>query len=170
MKLKPTEKIHDRIAEVHPLQREGLVVDVVQDPYDRTQNISVVKSTRDDPIAGMLARGQIDLAQMQAGRIWQKFWEDAEGGVLRGIDPTREPVDGKGPAISPFTDKRAHACEELRNARIMLGWEGDCIVRGVLSERLQIHQVAIRHGRPAKYMGQRFKECLETLAKLWGLA
>lgn len=164
-----SEIIHDRLAEVSPSQQLGLVVDVVQDPYDAAATISVARATRDDPLAGMHARGQIDTAQLSAGRIWQRHWEDAAIGSIRAINPMKEPVDGSGPPPVPFTDRQREAMDELRMAAVALGQEGDRIVRLVLVDRLQITELAIRVGRPKKYMGQRFRECLETLARLWSL-
>ena len=169
MTAKRSEVIHDRLAEVSPSQQLGLVVDVVQDPYDSAATISVARATRDDPLAGMFARGQIDMAQLSAGRIWQRHWEDAAIGSIRAIDPTKEPVDGKGPPPMPFTDKQREAVLELRTCGVALGYTGDRIVRMVLADRMQIIQVAGLLKQPKKYIGQRFRECLETMARLWML-
>jgi hypothetical protein len=147
------------------------VVAIVRDPYSQIgETITVLRATRDDPLAGMLARGQIDLAQFEAGREWQRHWEDAQIGAVKAIDPTREPVDGKGPARSPYTEKQHKAMQELTTVQVLLGFEGTHLVREILGERLSLEVVANRHGRPKKYIGQRFKECLETLAKMWGFA
>jgi hypothetical protein len=118
----------------------------------------------------MLARKQIDRAQFEAGRRWQELWEAAEIGAVKAIDPTKEPVDGTGPARSPFSDRQKKAFEELNVAMTMLGYEGHQIVHSVLGLRMQLVDVASQRGRPAKYIGQRFRETLETLAKLWGFA
>jgi hypothetical protein len=147
------------------------VVDVVENPLDANRGfIRVLRATKDDPLAGLLARGQIDLAQHGAGRRWQQYWEDVEGHAMRAIDPTREPVDGRAAAVSPFADRRLTAVYELRACTEALGWEGDRIVRLVLAERMQINAVATQLERPARYMGTRFRECLETMAKRWHLA
>lgn len=167
---KRSEVIHDRLAEVSPSQQLGLVVDVVQDPYDQAANITVARATRDDPLAGMLARGQIDRAKYEAGRIWQRHWENAAiGGTLKGCDTTREPVDGRGQTPDPFTDRQRAAVQKLREATVALGYNGDRIIRMVLADRMSIIQVADVLKRHKKYIGVRFRECLETLAKLWSL-
>ena len=164
-------KIHDRRAEVSAFQAEHAVAAVVRDPYSEIgESITVLRSTRDDPLAGMLARGFIDQAQYSAGREWQRNWEEAAVGALKSIDPTREPVDGKGANPGPFTDRQRMAFQELRVVQITLGYEGDSLVRDILGERMQLQQVADRRGRPKKYIGQRFRECLETMAKIWSLA
>lgn len=164
------EKIHDRLAEVPAQQREGVVTDVVEDPYKRGENIRVLRSTRDDPLAGLHARGSIDTAQLQAGRVWQRHWENAQGSsAVRAMDPSKEPVDGRGETPAPFTDKQRKACMELRAASLMLGYEGDRITRAILGERESLHAVAVRHRRSKKFIGLRFRECLETLARMWML-
>jgi hypothetical protein len=161
------EIVHDRQAEVEGI---GMVVDVVDNPYGAGK-ISVTRSTRDDPLAGMHSRGVIDAAQYAAGRHWQRAWEDSEIGAVRAVDTTREPVDGCGAMHSPFSDKQRDAFKELQMASVVLGFEGDMIVREVLgNQRMPIAAVAQRHGRPKKFMGQRFRECLEALAKLWSYA
>lgn len=165
------EKIHDRLAEDVPReQREGIITDVVENPYKQGESIRVVRATRDDPLAGLYSRGAIDTAQLSAGRTWQRHWEDAAIGAIRSIDPTKEPVDGRGPPVAPFTDKQRKACIALREAAVMLGYEGDRIVRAILGERASLAEVAIRHRRSKKYIGLRFREALETMAKLWMLA
>jgi hypothetical protein len=163
-------QIHDRLAEISPRQREGVVTEVVEDPYKRGENIRVLRATRDDPLAGLHARGSIDTAQLAAGRVWQRHWENAQIGSVRAIDPTKEPVDGKGPPPAPFTDRQRMAFKELSKAALMLGYEGDRIVRAILGERETLLAVAIRHHRSKKYIGQRFRECLETMARMWMLA
>jgi hypothetical protein len=144
---------------------------VVADPYsDAGGTITVLRATRDDPLAGMLARGQIDLAQFNAGRDWQRYWENAAVGAIRAIDPTKEPVDGKGAAPEALTDRQRDAIEELRVVGITLGFEGDRLVRDILGDRISLQESAERRGRSRKYIGQRFREVLETLAKRWGYA
>ncbi len=170
MRTKQTETIHDRLAEVPAQQRQGIVQDLVENPYKHGETIRVIRATKDDPLAGLHARGWIDTAQLSAGRIWQRHWENAAIGAVKAVDTTREPVDGRGPTPAAFTDRQRKACMELRQAAIMLGYEGDRLVREILGERHQLTVVAIRHGRGKKYIGQRFREALETLAKMWMLA
>jgi len=149
----------------------GLALDLVQNPYaDHTELIAVVRNVRDDPLAGMYSRRFIDSAQFHAGRTWQAHWEDSEVGTVRAIDPTKEPVDGKGPTPAPFTDKQKNAFVELHMAGRLLGYEGNLLVQDVLGRRLQIAHAAQLRSRPTKYVGQRFRECLETMAKLWSYA
>jgi hypothetical protein len=163
------EIVHDRQAKVSGPRETGVVVDVVDNPYGPGK-ISVTQSTRDDPLAGMHARRFIDAAQYAAGRHWQQCWEDSEIGAIRAIDTTKEPVDGTGPPRAPFTDKQREAFRELQMAALVLGYEGDRIIREVLAERMSLMMVSIRHHRPKKYIGMRFREALESMAKLWNYA
>jgi hypothetical protein len=167
VKAKKPEVIHDRRAELPAIQAAGTVVAMVRDPYSAVgENITVLRATRDDPLAGMLARGQIDLAQYEAGREWQRHWEDAAIGAVRAIDPTKEPVDGKGPMHSPFTERQRKAMVKLREVALVLGYEGDRLIRDILGERTALALAAERRHWAKKYLGRRFRECLETMAKL----
>jgi hypothetical protein len=162
-----TVKVHDRRAELSAIQAGHAVAAVVQDPFSPNDHITVLRFTRDDPLAGMLARSQIDQAQFSAGRQWQEHWENAGVGIIKAIDPTKEPVDGKGSVVDPFTDRQKEAFTELHVVQRTLGYEGDLLVRDVLGERLPIMEAARRRGRSPRYVGVRFRECLETLARMW---
>jgi hypothetical protein len=164
-------KVHERLAEIPAAQVGSTVVAIVDDPYSQVgAQIAVMRSVRDDPLAGMYARSQIDTAQYSAGRQWQRIHEQAAVGALKSIDPTQEPVDGHGPPHEPFTDVQRHAFAELKAVAVCLGFEGDRLVRDILGDRVSLFEAAQRRSRPKKYIGQRFRECLETLAKLWGFA
>jgi hypothetical protein len=147
------------------------VAAVVRDPYSTIgETITVLRATRDDPLAGLLARRSIDLAQYEAGREWQRHWEAAQIGAVKAIDPTREPVDGKGPARSPYSEQQREAMTELRTVAVTLGYVGDRLVRDILGERVSLEDAAKRRGRSRKYIGLRFREALETMAKMWCFA
>jgi hypothetical protein len=162
--------IHSNELQILPYRKEELVVDVVDNPVNPGK-VSVIRNCQDDPLAGMMARRFIDSAQFAAGRHWQQCYEDSEIGAVRAIDPTKEPVQGgKGPSCMPFTDKQRDAFRELQRASVVLGYEGDRIIREVLASRCQLSAVALKHRRSKKYIGRRFKECLETMAKLWSYA
>ena len=167
---KPAQVYHEAFVQIPLAQRRFVVDDLVDDPEHPGRYSPAMRSTRDDPVAGLYARRAIDTAQMSAARIWQGHWEAAHGCVVRAIDPTREPVDGHGAAADAFSDRQRDAVLELRAVSVVLGWEGDRIVRLVLADRLTIIELSERIHRPAKYSGLRFRECLETMAKRWSLA
>src|SRR4051794_30810150 len=81
------DKIFDRMASDLPIN-SVVAPTVVQDGLG--DYIRVLRSVRDDPLAGMMSRKQIDAAQFEAGRLWQQYREDSEIGGARAIDTTRE--------------------------------------------------------------------------------
>jgi hypothetical protein len=144
----------------------------VENPHNPEQKTVVFRSVR-DPIASLHSTGQIDEAQYRAGRHWQRAYELSEVGGARAIDPTKEAVDG-GRMPEMLTDAQLRAFKDLDQARKALGMVGERIVMAVLGERQTFAIVANRWGlstdRERRYIGMRFNECLEELAKLWGYA
>jgi hypothetical protein len=63
---------------------------------------------------------------------------------------------------------------KLKEAKADLGEYGVSLVYDVLSRRMTLIEIAeARHmprQREIDYLGRRFRECLESLAKLWGFA
>ena len=99
----------------------------------------------------------------------------AELSTLRGADLSRERVDGGGNgAVELLTQKRINAMGQLRRCRSVLGDFGDGLVRDVLGRGLCLIEVAGSRGlgtkRGQEYLGQRLRECLESLAKTFGYA
>lgn len=168
------EKVHDRLSRDLPINSR-VAIAIVDDPLATTlgEKIQVTRSIRDDPLAGMHARQQISDHQLVAGRRWQAHHEGAEVGLLRAIDPAKEYVDG-GQFPDPLPDSKIKALEALREADDALGWEGKTIIRAILGDRLTVVEATMARGGRSetdiKYVGKRFRECLETLAVLWGFA
>lgn len=166
------QKIHQRMTADLPI---NAVVSpaIVDDPYQRGDKLRVLRSVRDDPLAGMHARGQIDDALLAAGRKWQAIQEQAEIGSISAMDPTKEPVDG-GKMHEPITDRQIQALRKISIAAEKLGHEGHLLVSDILTYRKSIREAAERRGMftesEIKYTGRRFRECLETLAIHWGFA
>jgi hypothetical protein len=164
--------VHDRTS--RDLLRNAQVAPVeVDDPYEEGARIVVLRSTRHDPLAEMISKGQIDQCDYVAGRHWQAAWENAEIGSVRAIDPTREAVDGGGwPEM--LTDIQRRAVQDLKAARETLGQEGHQLICDVLGRGLSITQAAGNRGLQSeadrKYAGKRFRECLSTLAIRFGYA
>ena len=136
-----------------------------------------IRSLRKDPLAALHSRSQIDDAQMAAGRKWQYYHEKIEIGGARAIDTTKEAVDG-GRFPEPDLDGRDEAGRELKRAKMALAKVEECdgqyIIDKILGEGKTIQQMSTGLGLCSEWefrkMGQRFRECLETLAKLWGFA
>lgn len=167
------QTIHERMSQDLPIN-SIVSVAIVKDPYSSFgENIQVLRSVRDDPLAGMFSRSQIDHAQLEAGREWQRHHENSEIGSIRAIDPGKEAVDG-GRMPEPITDRQAKAVRQLKIADAKLGQEGSALVRDILGSRLSVTEAAHKRGMKGdadiKYIGKRFRECLELLAVLWGFA
>ena len=167
----PATSAHDRRTSEPPYGAET-ASSVEEDPYAPGDRIVVLRSIRDDPLAGLLSRGHIDQAQFQAGRRWQACYERAGIGMVIAMDPTKEPVDGHGPGHADVTDSQLEAFEQLHAAGKTLGTQGNILVHLVLGQGLAIKELCRRRNElteiKIKYFGQRLRECLETLAQLWG--
>lgn len=165
-----TSVLHDRRATDLVIGAQVAPVEM-KDPFG--DQVVVLRSLRDDPLAGMFARRQIDQAQYDAGREWQRFSQDTEVGNIRAIDPTKEAVDG-GRFPEPLSDRSAFAFKQLARANLALGDRGVTIINDILGSRLTVSQAAARRGLTSKdelaYMGRRFRECLDMLAVVFGCA
>lgn len=146
----------------------------VDDPMglEPGDKIVTVRSLRDDPLARLHDRGQIDEAQYQGGRAFQHDFEIAERGP-QAIDPSKEYVDG-GRLPEPITERQRKAVVRLNGAERKLGADGSAIAHDVLIKGYTISKVAQSRGlqgeRWEKYFGLRFRECLETLAVVYNFA
>lgn len=138
----------------------------------------VIRSLRDDILAQMHSRKQIDEAMTAAGRDWERYHENVEVGRISGIDMAKDAVDG-GRFPDLLTERLVKAVKELKRADVILGYDGSCLIRYVLGKPAKEGGHSIqRYGmslgmttqREFDYLGRRFRECLETLAKLWGYA
>lgn len=150
-------------------------IDICDNPIPSGNlKIAVVRSLRDDPLAGMLSRSQIDQAQFMAGRKWQEYAEMCEIGGVQAVDTTKEPVDGGGFYREPISDRQVEAFKKMAAANSRLGGTGARLILEILAWRVSIRQAAESRGRFTKYgwekTGREFRECLEQLAVLWGYA
>ncbi len=168
----PANPVHDRRS--HDLVRNARVaIDEVDDPYpvNPGDKIVVLRSTRNDPLADMKSKNQIDQCDYVAGRHWQAAYENAEIGHVRAIDPGKEAVDG-GRMPEALTDQQRRAVQDLNAAKEALGPEGNALITDVLAKGWSISQAAIQRGRTSErdrlYVGARFRECLSTLARRFG--
>jgi hypothetical protein len=164
-------KIHERLAAELPINAV-VAPALVDDPLEPGAKLKVLRSTRDDPLAGMLARGVIGEHLYAAGRRWQGHHEAATIGSVRAVDPTKAPVDG-GKIPEPITDRQIRAIRALADADAALGARDQVLVRDILGERLSLADAARRRDwdgeRGINYAGRRFRDALDTLAALWGL-
>ena len=165
-------EVHVRLAT--ELTHQDVAAIDVDDPYEQDAKIRVLRSLRDDPLGQMHARRQIDDVQYNAGRHFQKALEIAEIGGAKAIDYTRTKVDGGQIAQAVISDEQAKAFGDLSKARKSLGDYGASIVHDVLACRLTILECGQRRmmtrEKELDFMGKRFRECLDTMAVVFGLA
>jgi hypothetical protein len=163
--------VHDR--RTTDLLRNAQVAAIeVDDPMELGGKLMVMRSTRDDPLAELHARGQIDEAQYRSGREFQADFETAERGP-RAIDPSKEAVDG-GMAPEPITEAQRKAAQQLAVVYRALGQDGSALVHEVLVHGKNRKQIAASRGLSGeyyeKYFGHRFRECLDCMALVYGFA
>lgn len=166
------EKVHDRKSTDIPIN-SWVAIAVVDDPLEKGGKLEVLRSLRDDVLAWLQSRRQIDDAQFTAGRHWQRLHQCSTIGVIRAIDPGKEAVDG-GRVPESITDRQIEAFRELSESYKALGAYGGQLVFEILGEGRGIREAATLRGcqtdMEINYFGRRFRECLETLAIHWGYA
>lgn len=166
-------KAYDRRAQDLPLNAEVAAVEI-DDPMalEPGDKILALRSTRNDPLARLHTRQQIDEAQYRGGRAFQNDWEKAERGP-RAVDTTRERVDGE-PAREPITEGQRLAVVRLNRIEHELGADGTALVHDVLILGMTMQQIGERRGlitqRWKDYFARRFGECLDRLAQFYGFA
>lgn len=166
---KPKQKsapIHNRQA-TDLLRNAQVAPVVVDDPYEPGGKIAVVRSIRDDILAAMHARKEIDQAEFDAGRKYQFYAELAEIGNVQAMDPAKDKVDGGQIGTSDMTNAQVNAVRALLAARDALTPDGEHLVRRILVERASFTKIAGSE-RGATRLKERFFYALEILAALWG--
>jgi hypothetical protein len=165
--------IYDRRSREPPFNGEVAEIEVdnplALDPGER---ILALRSVRGDPLGRLHSHHQIDEAQYRGGRAFQSDWERAERGP-QAVDPTREYVDGAG-TREPVTESQRQAVLRLNRVERELGTDGAALVHDVLVLGLTMDQIgqrrAVRTQRWNDYFARRFRECLDRLALIYGLA
>ena len=154
---------------------EGTVTVIVDDPYEPGARLRVSAAVRDDPLRGLYARHQIGEAEFLAGRRWQRAWEQASAGDLRGMDTTREPVDGGG-RVEPISSERQEAVEDLAHWGAILGRFANGLISDVLGRGMSLSTCAAARGmnsQPAsvdvRYLGGALRVSLNELAIEMGI-
>jgi hypothetical protein len=166
-------KPHDRRAtESNRGVVKYLTPEEVDDPYEAGAKIMVMRSTRNDPLAGMHARKTIDEAQYWGGRAFQRDFEAAERGPCA-IDPSKEFVDG-GTLPEPITQSQQEAAVRLAGVYRELGPDGSALLHDVLIHARSYRQIAEMRGlggeRWEKFYGMSVHLHLHRLAWVYGFA
>jgi hypothetical protein len=166
-------KLHDRRSRDLPRNAEVAPVGV-DNPLglEPGEKIVALRSIRNDPLGRLHSHRQIDDVQYQAGRVFQDDWERAERGP-QAVDPGRDYVDG-AQAREPITEGQRKAVLRLNRAEHDLGADGSALVHDVLVRGMTMEQIGERRclqtQRWQDYFSRRFRECLDRLALLYGLA
>lgn len=137
--------------------------------YDPPEQ-EVTRTLRDDPLARLHDRGQISEGDYEAGRIIQRYFEDAEFGRIGSSGNIKEPVDGGNRIPEVLTERQRRAIKRLNQVAPVLGQDGFVIIRLFLAERQFAHQIALKMGykgtqRDVDYISRRVRECLTAAAK-----
>jgi hypothetical protein len=166
-KLEPTPKVYDRLS-TDLLANAKVAPVIVDDPLSRGDKIAVMRSIRDDVLAEMLSRREIDQAQFDAGRKYEALCEQCELGSVQAIDPRKEAVDG-GKGYEGITDRQIDAVRHLGEAARILGPKGESMVRFVLISRRPFSALGLSQ-RATSAARIKFFTYLEILAEFWGCA
>jgi hypothetical protein len=164
-------KIHDRRS-TDLLRNADVAAIEVTDPYavEPGDKIVVMRSIRNDPLAALHSRRQIDEAQYHGGRAFQFDFEQIERGP-QAIDPAKPFVDTSHNP-QPLSAGYAASLVRLNRAHQTLGESGSSIAHDVLVGHLSLDQVAGKRSMNTeldkKYIGRRFRECLDDLALIYG--
>jgi hypothetical protein len=167
----PSPSIHDR--RTTDLLRNAQVSPIeVDDPMEAGGKLIVMRSTRNDPLAALHARHHIDEAQYHGGRAFQRDFEIAERGP-RAIDPSKEAVDG-GLMPEPITEGQWKAANQLKVVFNKLGQDRSALIHDVLIGQKSMQMVTASRGLAGeyweRYFGKLFRECLDSLAEIYGFA
>jgi hypothetical protein len=164
-------KVYDRRATELGKGAEVYFVEI-DDPYEVGGKIVAARSRRDSPLDEMHSRGQIDTAQYEGGRSFQRDFEAAERGP-RAIDPGKEFVDG-GLMPEPITEAQQRAAQQLAVVYRELGPDGAALMHDVLIHGQSYKQIAAARGfsgqRWERYFGTTVFLHLHTLAFVYGFA
>lgn len=159
-----------RATESH--RQASLVPVEVPDPYEPGATIIAFKDAKADPLQRLKDQQDIDEAQYQAGKAYERDLELAEVGNVKAIDPTREAVDG-GRLPEPVSETKRKADMRLNEAGRLMGQFAECVVRGVLRSNVTPAQLAVARGfatrREQLQYGWVFRRALEELAMFYGL-
>jgi hypothetical protein len=168
----PYNPAHDRRARESNRGVNGHLDPIeVDDPMEPGARLIVMRSIRNDPLGSLHARKQIDDAQFWGGRCYQRDFEAVERGP-RAIDPGKEYVDG-GAAAEPITEAQQKAALKLASVHRALGQNGAALIQNSLIHGMSMDQMVAARNLDSeaerKYLGKRFRECLNSLAFEYGL-
>jgi hypothetical protein len=149
----------------------------VADPYDGTP-LKVAINARESPVEHMLARGMITYVQKLAGDRFRSIYEQAMIGGAKAIDYGKTKVDG-GKLYDPMHESMHEASRDLQALATVLGQADYGLMLRIAGEGRSIRDVApwwyvtnaiAISKRDELYVGRRFRDALDTLARHWGIS
>jgi hypothetical protein len=155
------------------INRQAMIALIeVDDPHEEGKKIEVLRSIRTDSLGRLHAHKQVDEAQYHAGRAFQDDFEIVQG-QQQACDPSQPYVDQsfrhRGVSVT-----YSEALARLNRANRDLGIMGSPLANYVLIDGMSMAQIAVKNRRAGKrweeYYGMRFRECLDTLALVYGFA
>lgn len=162
-KVEPT--VHDRRS-TDLLANALAVPTVVDDPMERGAKIAVMRSIRDDKLAAMRSRDEIDEAQFLAGRKYEMIYEWCEVGNVQAINPTKEAVDGGGWG-DVLSNRQINATRDLSDIRAHIGADADELMHRILIRRMTFGSLGLSERKTAE-LRRGFFHILEQMAHYWG--
>lgn len=135
---------------------------------DRTnpRRITVAYNSRESYVGFLHAKEAITDAEKMAGDRIRKAFEAMGGSGARAMDYSRVFVDG-GNIPEPIGAAQLEAGRVLKFAAMALGPQGYELTLALAGMCKWPEEMA-QTRRKREYIGQRFRECLETLAVHWG--
>jgi hypothetical protein len=139
------DKIHDWTTITEVSKHAEPAPYVVEDPHGtfKGEKIKVLRALRDDPLADMHNRGQIDDPLFMAARKLQATHRRATVGSISAIDTTKDVVDG-GKGYEGLTNDQVDAFKELKEVDKLLGPNVAFVVRAICLENLSATALAKR--------------------------
>lgn len=146
------------------------------DEHGRMGVFTKVVNLRDDPVGQMAKRGHLGVGEerdirLKAARHWQRLYEQAEIGGARGIDPTRDVVDG-GRFETGDTDVRLAAFTRLNQICRKLYLEDERLLTWVLEQKRTLKEYAVLFStggeRRVAKLGDQFNRALDEVATFFG--
>lgn len=161
-------RIYDRTTTDVPKHASALP-SLIADPLEKGAGLKVTRNVRHDILARLMGNGFIAPHQYEAGRKFENFCGWAEIGGARAIDLTKPKVDGGRLGVVWDFDRRSYALGSLKQARVKLGQDGYNLCFWLLGENRTLRELSVSEWHE-RLLGRHFRDCLETLAILWGLA
>lgn len=131
------------------------------------RRIAAAYNARESYAGWLVIKGLITTSEYEAASIVRAAFEAMGGAGASAMDYTKEPVDGGGMA-DPISERQMQAGQTLKQCAAHLGPRGHSLVISLAGEGRWPRDLAPGDRVKQDYLSMRFRECLESLAVLWG--